>query len=252
MIKATNVVGKQTTAEIETYVKKEIQKEETKVDETAGTTEFRGAQKKAQALLMEAEQQSQQLIEQAQEEIAELKQKTYKEAFQSGLETGQLEGFQQGYKEAKQQVDAENEQEKEKIQFMLEEALAEIDNYKFDKKDELIELASHMAEKIIHKEINSSDKGILDLAQPYFYQIDKDEEHVSITVHSSQLEQVEKHLPEIERISPNTRFLIYGNPNIEEYGIVIESSKSVIDLQIKKQIEAMLQEFDEMERTVDA
>ncbi len=32
----------------------------------------------------------------------------------------------------------------------------------------------------------------------------------------------------------------------------MESSKAVIDLQVKKQIEAMLQEFDEMERTVDA
>ena len=35
-----------------------------------------------------------------------------------------------------------------------------------------------------------------------------------------------------------------------ENGLVIESSKAVIDLQIKKQIESMLQEFKEMEKTV--
>ena len=251
VFKATNIVGEQTSAKIETYVKEEIQ-EELMNDETVGAREYRNAQKKAQALLSEAEREKQQLIEQAQVEMAELKQNTYEEAFQSGSETGYQEGFQQGYADAKQQAELENNQEKEKIQLMLEEALAEIDNYKFEKKSELIELASHMAEKIVHKELDASERGILDLAEPYFYQLDKHEELVSITVHSSQRERAEKQLPEIARISPNTRFVIYGDPKLEEKGIIIESSKVTIDLQIKKQIEAMLKEFDEMERTVDA
>ena len=252
MIKATDVVGGETTAKIETYVSEDIYKVNAEPDESIGATKLQNAQKKARNLLEQAEEQRRQLLEDTQSEIETIKQQAYEQAYQSGLETGQQEGFQQGYADATQQAEIENKQEIEKIQLMQEEAYAEIENYKFEKKTELIELASQMAAKIVHKEIDSSDQGILDLAQPYFYQIDKDEEMVSITVHSSQREQVEEHLPKIERISPNTRFVVYGNPSIEKNGIIIESSKSVIDLQIKKQIAAMLQEFDEMERTVDA
>ena len=252
MIKSTDVVGGATTAKIETYVNEDLYKVNQEPDESTGATQLSISQKKVQDLLAQAEEERRQLLEETQREIEALKQQAYEEAYQSGLRTGQQEGFQQGYTEATQQAEIENTQEKEKIQLMKDEAFAEIENYKFEKKAELIELASQMAAKIVHKEIDSSDQGILELAQPYFYQIDKDEEMVSITVHSSQREQVEKHLPDIERIAPNTRFVIYGRPNVEKNSLVIESSKSVIDLQVQKQIEAMLQEFDEMERTVDA
>lgn len=256
MIKATNVVGGKKSVKIETEVNIPVYEVNPKNEETVGESiaemELRTARKKAQEILAQAEQEKEALLAQTQAEIETLKQTAYEEAYQKGMETGQQEGFNQGYTEATQKATEENIQEKEKIQLMLEETLAEIDQYKYEKKEELIELASHMAAKIIHKEINASDKGILELAQPYFYQIDKDEELVSITVHPSQRELVEKHLPEIERMIPNTRLVIYGDPTIEENGLVMESSKAVIDLQVKKQIEAMLQEFDEMERTVDA
>ena len=176
----------------------------------------------------------------------------YQKAYEEGLKAGHEEGYQKGFEEGQQQAYLENEKEVEAIKQMHEDTVAEIENYKVDKKKEIIELASHMAEKIVHKEIDDSDQGILELANPYFYKIDKDEEFVYVTVHPSQLDYMTERLPEIEKIAYGTRFLFYADPELEEKGMIIESSKVVIDLQIKKQIQSMLQEFDEMERTIDA
>lgn len=254
MIKATHVTGSQSIAKIETKIEeKAIERHRDTVGlEASGPSQVSIAQRKANELLAEAKKERQQLLDETHQEIEILKKQAYEEAFQTGLETGKKEGFETGYAQATEQAQIENKEEKENIQLMLEETLAEIDNYKYNKKVELIELASHMAEKIVHKEIDASDKGILALAEPYFYQIDRDEEHVAITVHPSQREQLENQLGQMEQMLPGTRFVIYGNPKVEEKGLIIESSRAVIDLQIKKQLEAMLQEFDEMERTVDA
>ena len=255
MIKATHVSGEQSTAKIETKVEVEevIAKHEDAEDLKASRViQANLAKKQASELLAQAEQERQTLMFEALQEIEELKTKAYEEAYQSGLKAGHAEGYQQGYAQATEQAQIENEQEKEKIRLMREETLAEIDQYKFDKKDELIKLASHMAEKIIHKEIDSSEKGILALAEPYFYQLDRDEDRIAITVHPAHREQLESHLEDIEKIVPGTRIVIYGNPKVKKDGLIIESSRAVIDLEVKKQLEAMLQEIDEMERTVDA
>lgn len=250
MIKATHVSGEQSTAKIETKVEEKIiTKHQNAADLTAsGVTSVGLTKQHANDILVQAEQERQTLMFETLKEIEELKTKAYDEAYQSGLKAGHAEGYTQ----ATEQAQIENEQEKEKILLMRKETLAEIAQYKFDKKDELIKLASHMAEKIIHKEIDSSDKGILALAEPYFYQLDRDEDRIAITVHPSHREQLERQLEDIEKIVPGTRIVIYGNPKVKKDGLIIESSRAVIDLEVKKQLEAMLQEIDEMERTVDA
>lgn len=254
MIKATHVSGEQSTAKIETKVEEKMipNRQDASDLKASGVTPVGLAKQHANDILAQAEQERQTLMFETLKEIEELKTKAYDEAYQSGLKAGHDEGYQQGYAQATEQAQIENEQELEKIQLMREETLAEIDQYKFDKKDELIKLASHMAEKIIHKEIDASDKGILALAEPYFYQLDREEDRIAITVHPSNREQLESQLEDIEKIVPGTRIVIYGNPKVKKDGLIIESSRAVIDLEVKKQLEAMLQEIDEMERTVDA
>lgn len=252
MIKGHNVIGGETTAKIATQVNEELYKVSDSQGEDTNATQLRIAKQKAQDLIQQAEQKRQQLLEETKQEIEALKEAAYNEAYQVGKQTGHQEGFNHGLSEGLKQAEINNQQAIEAIQNMREQVEAEVEQYKLDHKQEWIQLASHMAEKIVHKEIDASDQGILELAGPYFYQLEKDEELVSIMVHPSQREHILEHLPEIEIISPNTRFIVYGDPKLEEKGMVIEGAKAVIDLQIKKQLEAMLQLFDETERTVDA
>lgn len=270
MFKATNVIGNDKSAKIDTFVVEELFANEEKSNEVNEEviqqqvinteeiieTQMKIAKQKAQDLISQAENKRQKLIDETFKEIEVLKKTAYEEAYEKGnkegLEKGNQEGYQKGFLEGQAQAQLDNEIEVKKINQMHEEALIKIENFKVDKKKEIIKLASHMAEKIVHKEIDESDLGILELAKPYFYKIDRDEELVYITVHPNQLDYVTKQLPEIEKIAYGTRFMLFADPELEEKGVMIESSKIVIDLQIKKQIQSMLQEFDEMERTVDA
>lgn len=252
MIKASNVYSGNTTMKIETEVEIEEPLSEKVPEIDQASSELKIAQEKGQALLKQAKLEAQKLKENAQQEIEDLRKSAQEEGLIKGHEQGYQEGLEQGIAEGLKQAEIQNKEMKANILLMIQEAQAEVKAYQSEKREELIQLASHMAEKIVHEHIDHAEEGVLLLAKPFLYQLEKDEEFVTITTHPEQRKNLEDHLYQIEEISPNTRFMVFSDPNIEEKGLVIESSKAVIDLQIKKQIEKMLQEFEEMERTVDA
>lgn len=215
---------------------------------------------KSKELLEEAKKEKEKLMIKAQEEIEKIKaeaydesyQKAYEEGLKKGREKGYNESFNKGYNDAKSKIELELESKRDQATKMLDKAHQKMKEYEAERKEEFLKLATHMAEKIVHDYIDQTDDGLLALAKPYFYQLDKEEEFVTITVNPKQRKAVEKNLDELKSISPATRFMVLGSPVIEERGMLIESSHSIIDLQIKNQLDQMLEEFNEMERTIDA
>lgn len=254
MFKASETFGGDSTAKIDTKFEEPLQNEKFGPEEGAerAISEIEIAQKKSQALLIQTKSEVQKIKKKAEEEIEELRKKAREEGFAEGQKDGFEKGKIQGLAEGKQRAEEQNKELKASILLMIQEAKEEIKAYQEEKRIEIIKLASHMAEKIVHDRIDHEEEGVLLLAKPIFYQLEKDEEFVTITTHPDQRAVVEEHLHQVEAISPNTRFMVFSDPSLEENGLVIESSKAVIDLQIKKQIESMLQEFKEMEKTVDA
>lgn len=232
---------------------KEKVKEEAKEEKLVSVRE-------SEELLEEAKDKKEKLMAEAKAEIKEMKEKAYEDSYQKGheegLERGRKEGyeeaFDEGYQDAESKVEKELKAKREKASEMLEEAHEKMKTYEAERKDDFLKLASHMAEKIVHDYIDQSDDGLLAIAKPYFYQIDKEEEFVTITVHPDLRKEFEENIDELKEISPATRFMILGSPQIEKRGMLIESSHSIIDLQIKNQLDQMLEEFHEMERTLDA
>lgn len=207
---------------------------------------------KADELLKEAETASQQLIEETKAEITKMRKKAIEKAHQEGYEAGLKKGYNEGYEKGSSQATLENQAIRERAVKMLQESHEAIHQYKQEKKEDLLKLATHMAEKIVHDYIDYNSDGLLAIAKPFFYQLDKEEEFVTISVHPEKREKIKEKLDEIKAISPGTRFMILGDPSLEKCGILIESSHAVIDLQIRKQLDRMLEEIHEMERTVDA
>lgn len=248
VFKANKVFGSNETTKINTeFVEDEVILEEASEEESLAV-KVQQTENKSQSIVAQAELESQKIIEEAKEEAKKIK----AEAKTIGFNEGREKGHQQGLNEGLKQSETENKALRASIMTMIQEAQTELAQYKEDNKQNIILLASHMAEKIVHKQIDHTSESILLLAKPFLYQLEKIEEFVTITVHPSQKEQLEEHRPEVESISPNTRFMIFSDANLEERGLIIESSKAVIDLQVKKQIDTMMQEFEEMERTVDA
>lgn len=251
MIKANKVYGGTSSAKIETQI--EVTEEKTPAYEQDNPleTEVKIAQKKSRMIIEQAKMEAEKLKEEAKIKIEKMREKAYEEAVLAGQEAGYQQGLSQGLTEGLEQAMIQNEELKSSIMVMLQKTQAEIRSYQEDKKDEIIKLASRMAEKIVHDYIETSDEGLIKLVMPFIYQLDKDEEFVSITTHPQQQKAVEEQIHKIETVSPSTRFIVFADPSLEKNGLVIESSKQVIDLQIKKQITQMLQEFEEMERTVN-
>lgn len=214
--------------------------------------ERQAAIEKAKQLLKEAELESQQLLEESQAEIAEIKVAAQEIGHRDGYNNGFEEGYEVGYNEALEKITLENQEIRERAIQMLHESHEAMEVYKSERKDEFLKLATHMAEKIVHDYLDQADDGLLAIAKPFFYQLDKEEEFVTISVHPDKREKIEENLDEIKSISPGTRFMILGDPSLAKRGMLIESSHAVVDLQIRNQLDRMLEEFYEMERTIDA
>lgn len=255
VIKANRASSDSNKAMITTEYDRPKKIEETKeIDVKTSITEEerRAAIKKAEQVLKEAELESQQLLEASEAEVARIKEEAQTSGHQAGYDAGFQKGHEAGYKEGFEKAAAENQEIRERAVQMLHEAHEALQVYQSDRKDEFLKLATHMAEKIVHDYIDQADDGILAIAKPFFYQLDKEEEFVTISVHPEKREKIEDNLDEIRAISPGTRFMILGDPSLAERGMLIESSHAVVDLQIRNQLDRMLEEFHEMERTVDA
>lgn len=207
-------------------------------------------------ILQDAEQKRQELLAATEQEIEHIKeeayQTSYEQGYAEGTDKGYQTGYEEGYREASEKAHAENIEMRKKALEMMNQAHLSIEQYESERKGEFLKLATHMAEKIVNDYIDQKSEGILAIAKPFFYQLDKEEEFVTIAVHPTQREVIEENLTQVKSISPETRFMVLADPNLDEKGMVIESSEAVIDLKIKQQLETMLEEFREMERTVDA
>lgn len=252
VFKSGNTVGSDVRTKITTEVNRKQRKSLKNTKENKETIAMHQAEVKKEKLLTEAEMQREKIIVQAEQEAEKMRQAAHEMGLKEGQEAGYQAGFQQGVQTGMEQAQLENKELRESILQMIQTTQAELKQYQEDKKEEFIRLASHMAQKIVHQHIDHADDGILLLAKPYLYQLNRDEEFVSITVHPEKYAYLQEHVDQIEKISPETRFIILEDPSIERRGILIESTRFIIDLQIQKQIDMMLQEFDEMERTVDA
>ncbi|WP_028273861.1 FliH/SctL family protein [Atopococcus tabaci] len=255
IIKATHAYKTTKSTIIDTLIEEpeEVQMaaEEEVDDASLQPAHIREARLESEAILQEATIESKHLVEAAQKEAEQLREAAQEEGYQTGLQTGYQEGLQKGFAEGMEQAQKDIERMKLEAKQLLQEAHEEIQRYQSEKKDELLDLAVKMAEKLIHNQLEESRDGILELAKPYLYQLDKEEEYVTLTVHPNQLAFVRDHLDDVKAIAPGTRFMVLPDADLETDGVMIESSRAVVDLQVKKQLDGMLKELKEMERIAD-
>ncbi|WP_225743895.1 FliH/SctL family protein [Marinilactibacillus sp. Marseille-P9653] len=201
-------------------------------------------------ILNHAYSKKEELLEQAKQEAEAIKQQAYQTAFQQGQEAGYQEGYTLGMKEGFEQGKRESEALKQEGRDLIVQAQLEVEQYSQDKKEELLKLAVHMAEKIVHEQINHNDEGILSLIHPILHQLDREEDFISITVNPAVRNQIQANLASLKNQYTGVRFAVLQDSSIEPIGCIVESAHKVIDLQITAQLESMLKEMKETERNV--
>ncbi|WP_208558992.1 FliH/SctL family protein [Marinilactibacillus kalidii] len=201
-------------------------------------------------ILNHAYSKQEELIEAAKEEAEAIKQQAYQTGFQSGKEEGYQEGYTLGMKEGFEAGTQESEMLKQQGRDLITQAQFEIEQYTEEKKEALLALSIHMAEKIVHDQIDQHDEDLLSLVHPILHQLDREEDFISITVHPDAKNTIQAKLASLKSQYIGVRFAILQDPMIEPYGCIVESAHKVIDLQINAQLESMLKEMKEMERSV--
>lgn len=239
VIKNQNISGNTATSYIETKIDlplpiKEVdsEKEETIDDGVSYYNVIRNE------MMLKVQKEKEKIIKEANKEAEIIKADARKKAYKEGYETGYNKGI------AKSREDGDLI--KANAVKLISDADKHVKQYYEDNKDKIIDLAGKMAEEIIHHSIDTSNEDILLLINPILETYDIGDSIV-ITCNPKKIPAVKSKISKWEKDWTNTRFLILEDANLERNGCTIENEHQFIDLQIRKQIENMVEEINNME-----
>lgn len=215
-------------------------------DETQLTAESKEAAI-AKAQLAEAFEQKEALLTAAQQEAEDIKAAALEQGFNEGQTKGYQKGYATGYDNGMQKAEEESIQMKETIQQMLAEAEAFVERYYTEQKGALLDLAGHMAETITHATIDASSEQVMDLIKPVIHRLKRKSQLITLSVRPEQSELVKAKVKELEKEHPEIRFAVLTDNTLDKNGCTIESAHAIMDLQVRKQLDAMLEQMKDME-----
>lgn len=218
----------------ESLDKEEVEGEEYKLEEIEEDIR--------QDLLNELEGERKKIINDAKVEADKIKLQARKE----GYNLGYKEGRELGYREGIDKSQEEGRIIKDKALNLIKESEEQVDKYLEENKDEIINLSVNIAEAIVHSTIDRSSEDILSLVRPILERYDR-KDNIIITCHPENYPNLMENLDKLENICPESRFIILQDANLERNGCTIENKDQVIDLQIRKQLETVLDEIKNME-----
>lgn len=193
-------------------------------------------------LYAEIEHEKNQIINKANEEANNLKQEAKDQGFKDGIRKGFVEGYEKG----KEEAEKDNQVIRDNANKILDQAVEYVLEYYNDNKKRIIRLAGDMAESIVHSTIDTSSDNILMLVRPVLQQYRK-KEQVIITAHPQASEFLKNNLDKLIENNEDTNFVILEDTSLEKNGCKIENDNQIIDLQIRKQIERIIDEINNLE-----
>lgn len=194
---------------------------------------------------IEAEQIIQQAVEKGKEEaqatIETLKENTYNEAYKQGFKEGETKGFDQGLSEGEKQGDLIRKQAKMVLESAHKSAQATIEK----NESEIIQLAMHIAERILFTSLSQNEEHLIRIAQDACTEFKK-KKHVIVSVHPEKKVFFEMNIDALQRVCPHTTFSVIEDTKISQDGCVLESDAQVVDTQITGQLEKVKEALLEM------
>lgn len=179
------------------------------------------------------------VLEQARSDGEELKQLAHEKGLQIGQEDGYQTGFELGHQAGLESVS----ELKEQAVSLFETAEKVVFEYQKEKQGELLQLATSMAENIIHQEIAQSPDELYLLLRPLLNQINKMDNFITIFVGKNRQEVVQQKMEELRNEQPVMKYAVLVDESLPLDGCVIETDYEVLDLAIQQQLEAMIRDF---------
>jgi flagellar assembly protein FliH len=209
-----------------------------------GSNPFGDQSEQIGQLLLEAQEERQIIIAKAVEEADLIKRNAKEEGLLQGKEMGMQEGFRAGYEKGRQEGLETVASIRASLMNQLKETDTLVSAYYKENKEAIIELAAQMAEKIVHESIDRADEKLMLLIDPILKRMEKNEPFITITVRSEDTKTIRSKITEHETDEFTARYIVLSDDTLEKNGCIIECSRSIIDLQIKKQLAAIIMDLN--------
>jgi len=201
-------------------------------------------------LISEMEEERQALfdntVNEAKKEIENLKKEAINKGYEKGYSKGHDDGFKEGVEKAFKECEVQCNEIKEKALGLIRQAEAEVSDYIVENRTNLINLAGEMAESIVHKTIDTSSENVLSLIKPIIEQYEATE-NIILTCHPDTMTFLEDNIEKLKEANQGIRFILLKDENLEKNGCTIENESQIIDLQIGKQINSIIEDLRNME-----
>lgn len=179
------------------------------------------------------------VLQKSLEEGEQLKQ----EAYLTGLKEGQLDGFESGKETGFKAGQKEAESLKQNALSIIKQVNEEMNAYQKEKQEDFIKASALMAENIINQELSLSEDKLKLLLQPVLNKVEKADNFITIFVTKDNLENTNLYMEKMKEQFAGLKFAVLVDEALETNGCVIETNYEVIDLQIKKQLNAMVKDL---------
>lgn len=194
---------------------------------------LREAEKEAEARREAALEEIHRMREEEMGKVNREKEELYRSAREEGFKQGFEEGLKKGIEEGKKRMENVIANAEE----VLIRANREAKRMLRESEEELLHFAVYIAEKIIHRELKEKSETYLDIIKGALLHNEEIHE-ITLKVHPEQYLFLNNQLSTLnEMVSSQTRIIILPDPNIEPYGVVIQSSKGRLDARITSQLE---------------
>ena len=246
IIKAQNYTNQMETRTIDTEIVLEMPLEQN-YDHGQAWEEYSLEKRRIAQMIAEAEEEKIRILESASQEAEMISREASNSGYASGEKLGIQNGYQEGYLAGMQQAIEESNQLKVVANQKLDEATEYVASYYVEKKNEMIELAAQMAEKIVHEKIDTADEKIIHLITPVLRRMNQQNQFITLSVTPEHEALVKERMKLFETEHPQFRFAVFSDGTLEKNGCIIESSHTIVDQQIRKQLDAMVKDLQQME-----
>lgn len=165
------------------------------------------------------------------------------EAYLAGVKEGQLDGFESGKESGFDAGLKEAESLKQNALSIIEQTNEAMNAYQKEKQEDFIKASALMAENIINQELSLSEDKLKLLLQPVLNKVEKADNFITIFVTKDNLENTNLYMEKMKEQFAGLKFAVLVDEALETNGCVIETNYEVIDLQIKKQLDAMVNDL---------
>lgn len=224
------------TIDISTFIANEELSKEVEIAEAESDPRETLETEIRKEVMEETASKRQSMLDNAMIEIEHIKEEARQASASEGYEKGYAKGVQDGLEEARK----ETEELRANAIEMIEDAKRKSKTYYEENEEKILKLAIKIAEKIVHQSIDSHSENVMLLARPILQEYGKTE-NIILTCHPDNVELVQSHIPEIEKLCPNAHLLILEDKSLERNGLIIENENQITDLQIKKQLDRFLE-----------